>query len=176
MPFGEFAPSWVPFSVQLVPGRSLGFGSGPKTFHVPGLPPFGALICYEAIYPGQLVDEANRPQWLVNITNDAWFGNSTGPRQHLAAVRMRAVEEGLPVMRAANTGITAGFDADGRELARLPTGAAGTMVVSLPPARGPTPFGRQGLATPLLLSLAACLAGLRIIGRRGRNRLMDDAM
>ena len=176
VPFGEFAPSWVPFSVQLVPGRSLGFGSGPKTFHVPGLPPFGALICYEAIYPGQLVDEANRPQWLVNITNDAWFGNSTGPRQHLAAVRMRAVEEGLPVMRAANTGITAGFDADGRELARLPTGAAGTMVVSLPPARGPTPFGRQGLATPLLLSLAACLAGLRIIGRRGRNRLMDDAM
>ncbi len=176
VPFGEFAPSWVPFAVQVVPGRSFGFGSGPKTFHVPGLPAFGALICYEAIYPGQLVDEADRPQWLVNITNDAWFGNSTGPRQHLAAVRMRAVEEGLPMMRAANTGITAAFDADGRELARLPLRTAAEMVVSLPAARGPTPFSRQGLTTPLLLSLAACVAGLRIIDRRGRSRLVDDPL
>ncbi len=99
---------------------TLAFGSGPKTLHVPGLPPFGGLICYEAIYPAQLVDEADRPDWLVNITNDAWFGNSTGPRQHLEAARMRAVEEGLPLVRAANTGITAAFDAVGRELTRLP--------------------------------------------------------
>ena len=176
VPFGEFAPAWVPFSVQLVPGRSLGFGSGPKTFHVPGLPAFGALICYEAIYAGLLVNEADRPQWLVNITNDAWFGNSTGPRQHLAAARMRAVEEGLPIMRAANTGITVAFDADGRELGRLPMRTAAEMVVSLPAARAPTPFSREGLTTPLLLSVAACVAGLGIIDRRGRSHLMDDTM
>ncbi len=176
VPFGEFAPSWVPFAVQMVPGRSFGFGRGPKTFHVPGLPPFDALICYEAIYSGQIVDEADRPRWLVNITNDAWFGNSTGPRQHLAAARMRAVEEGLPMVRAANTGITAAFDAVGREVGRLPARTAAEMVVALPAARGPTPFSREGLTTPLLLALAACVAGLRIIGRGRRSRLIDDAL
>ena len=176
VPFGEFAPSWIPFAVQVVPGRSFGFGSGPKTFHVAGLPPFGGLICYEAIYAGQIVDEADRPKWLVNITNDAWFGNSTGPRQHLAAVRLRAVEEGLPMMRAANTGITAAFDDEGRELGRLPMRTAAEMVVALPAARGPTPFSREGLTTPLLLALAACVAGLRIIGRGGRAQLVDDSL
>ena len=176
VPFGEFAPSWVPFAVQVVPGRSFGFGSGPKTFHVPDLPPFGGLICYEAIYPGQLVDEADRPKWLINITNDAWFGNSTGPRQHLAAVRMRAVEEGLPLVRAANTGITAAFDADGRELARLPMREAAEMVVALPGARPPTPFSRRGLTVPLLLALGACVAGLRVIRRNSRARLLDDPL
>ncbi len=165
VPFGEFPPSWIPFSVQIVPGH-LAFGSGPKTIHMPGLPPFGGLICYEAIYPAQLVDEADRPAWLVNITNDAWFGNSTGPRQHLQAARLRAVEEGLPLVRAANTGITAAFDAAGHELARLPARAPGWIIVSLPGDRGPTPFARRGLAVPLLLSLGACLAGLGVVRRR----------
>jgi apolipoprotein N-acyltransferase len=173
VPFGEFAPSWVPFAVQLVPGTGFAFGSGPKTMHVPGVPPFGGLICYEAIYPAQLVDEANRPDWLINITNDAWFGNSTGPRQHLAAVRMRAVEEGLPLVRAANTGITAAFDANGRELGRLTPRTAGEMVVQLPGARGPTSFSRQGLVIPLLLALAACVAGLRIIRRGDHDRFLS---
>ncbi len=166
VPFGEFAPSWVPFAVQMVPGRGFAFGSGPKTFHVPGLPPFGGLICYEAIYPAQLVDELDRPEWLVNITNDAWFGNSTGPRQHLAAARLRAVEEGLPLVRAANTGITAAFDANGHELVRLPTNVPAETVVTLPGQRGRTPFSRYGLAIPLLFALGACAAGLGA-GRRG---------
>ena len=109
VPFGEFAPSWVPLSIQIVPGQ-FAFGTGPKTLRLPGLPPFGGLICYETIYPGQVVNEADRPDWLVNVTNDSWFGNSTGPRQHLSGSRLRAVEEGLPLMRAANTGISAGFD------------------------------------------------------------------
>jgi apolipoprotein N-acyltransferase len=170
VPFGEFAPSWVPFAVQVVPGRGFSFGSGPKTFHVEGLPAFGAFICYEAIYAAQIVDESDRPSWLVNITNDAWFGNSTGPRQHLAAVRMRAVEEGLPVVRAANTGITAAFDALGREIGRLPTNTAAEMVVALPGDRGPTPFSRQGLAIPFLFSLAACAAGLGVVRRGGERR------
>ena len=176
VPFGEFAPSWVPFAVQIVPGHGFAFGSGPKTFHVPGLPPFGAFICYEAIYPAQLVDEQDRPDWLVNITNDAWFGNSTGPRQHLAAVRLRAVEEGLPVLRAANTGITAAFDSDGRELLRLPTNVPVETVVSLPGQRGRTPFSHQGLSIPLLLSLATCAAGLGVVRRRSRERFTDPRL
>ena len=125
MPFGEYQPGWFPLPIQVVPGGGFAGGPGPATLHVPGLPPFGPLICYEAIFPGQVVDEADRPDWLVNVTNDAWFGNSSGPRQHLAAARMRAVEEGLPLMRAANTGITAGFDAFGHELGRLGMGRPG---------------------------------------------------
>ena len=175
VPFGEFPPSWVPLAIQIVPGH-FAFGSGPETFHPPGLPPVGGLICYEAIYPAQLVDERDRPQWLVNITNDAWFGNSTGPRQHLAAARLRAVEEGLPLMRAANTGITAAFDADGRELGRLPRQVAAEMVVALPGERGPTPFSRQGLVIPLLLSLGACAAALRIIRRGNPMRSDHDVL
>ena len=109
VPFGEYQPSWAPLPVQIVPGGGFAAGPGPATLHLPGLPATGPLICYEAIFPGQVIDRADRPAWIVNITNDAWFGNSTGPRQHLAAARMRAVEEGLPLMRAANTGISAGF-------------------------------------------------------------------
>ena len=75
-------------------------GPGPRTLSIAGLPPFAPLICYEAIFPGEVVGD-ERPEWLVNVTNDAWFGNSTGPRQHLAAARLRSVEEGLPLARAA---------------------------------------------------------------------------
>jgi apolipoprotein N-acyltransferase len=166
VPFGEFAPSWVPFAVQMVPGASFAFGSGPKTISVPGLPPFGGLICYEAIYSAQLVDQADRPAWLVNITNDAWFGNSTGPRQHLAAARLRAVEEGLPLVRAANTGITVAFDAYGRELARLPANEAAEMVVALPGARPPTSYSRLGLAIPALLAICLCSFALGMVNKR----------
>ena len=102
---GNFSRTGFRVPVQVVPGGGFAGGPGPETLHLPGLPPAGPLICYEAVYPGEMVDEADRPAWLVNITNDAWFGFSTGPRQHLAAARMRAVEEGLPLMRAANTGI-----------------------------------------------------------------------
>ena len=165
VPFGEYPPSWVPFAVQIVPGH-LAFGSGPKTLHVPDLPPFGGLICYEAIYPGELVDEKDRPDWLVNITNDAWFGNSTGPRQHFEAVRLRAVEEGLPIMRAANTGITGAFDASGHELQRLQPRVANEIVVPLPAQVDPTPFSRLGLGIPIILALAACSAGLGVTKKR----------
>ena len=160
VPFGEYAPSWVPLAIKIVPGQ-LAFGTGPKTLTVPGLPAFGALICYEAVFPAQVIDEAARPAWMVNITNDAWFGNSTGPRQHLAAVRMRAVEEGLPLVRAANTGISAVFDAGGHEVARIGLGLAGEMVVPIPGSRPPTSFSRWGLVIPGLMSLFALALGLR---------------
>lgn len=159
VPFGEYAPSWVPFSIKIVPGR-LGFGSGPATLRLPGVPPFGVMICYEAIFPAQVIDQANRPDWIVNVTNDAWFGNSTGPRQHLAGVRMRAVEEGLPVMRAANTGITAGFDSRGREMGRTEMGLATTLTLVLPGKRPATSFSRWGLVIPGILAVAAALCGL----------------
>jgi apolipoprotein N-acyltransferase len=132
------------------------------------VPPVGPVICYEAIYSGQVTDEADRPDWLVNITNDAWFGNSTGPRQHLAAARLRAVEEGLPLLRAANTGISAAFDARGHELARLGLGRTGTLEVPLPPPLPPTLFARFGLLIPGLAAAAALGTGLlarRTVGR-----------
>jgi len=165
VPFGEYGPSWIPFSVHVVPGQ-FAFGSGPKTLFLPGIPPVGPMICYEAIFPAQVADEAARPAWLVNITNDAWFGNSTGPRQHLAAARMRAVEEGLPLMRAANTGITAGFDARGHELARLPVNTASYLVLNLPGPRPTTSFARWGLVIPGLLALALVAAGFGLARRR----------
>jgi apolipoprotein N-acyltransferase len=168
VPFGEFQPDWFPFPIQIVPGGGFAPGSGPETLHPPGAPPVEAMICYEAIFPGVLVDRAHRPDWLVNVTNDAWFGNSTGPRQHLAAARFRAVELGLPLMRAANTGITAGFDARGRELGRLGMGTTGALTLSLPGPEPPTWFARFGLAIPLALALVAIACGFGIggLGRR----------
>ncbi len=168
VPFGEFAPTWVPFSIQIVPGR-FGFGRGPATLRLPGVPAFGPMICYEAIFPAQVVDQADRPEWLVNITNDAWFGNSTGPRQHLAAVRMRSVEEGLPVMRAANTGISAGFDARGRELDRSAMGVPATLTIALPGKRPATSFSRWGLVIPGILAAASVAAAF--LGNRSRMQV-----
>jgi len=160
VPFGEYQPSWFPLPIQVVPGGGFQSGPGPRTLHVPGLPPVGPLICYEAIFPAQVVDAADRPAWLVNITNDAWFGNSTGPRQHLAAARLRAVEEGLPLLRAANTGISAAFDPRGHEVARLGMDQAGVLEVDLPPALPPTLFARFGLLIPISIGMIALGFGL----------------
>lgn len=173
VPGGEYQPAWIPLSVQLVPGGGFEAGPGPRTLHGAGLPPVGPLICYEAIYPGEIVDAGKRPAFLVNVTNDAWFGNSSGPRQHLAAARMRAVEEGLPLLRAANTGISAAFDGFGRPLARLGLNRAGVLVVDVPGPLPPPFFARHGLAVPfglalLLLAGAGGVAGLDVSRRRRR--------
>ena len=158
VPFGEYQPPLLP--VQIVPGGGFEAGPGRRTLHLTGLAPFSPLICYEVIFPGSVVDAADRPAWLLNITNDAWYGDSAGPRQHLAAARMRAVEEGLPLARAANTGISAAFDGFGHEIARLGWGQAGSLVVALPAPLPATPFARFGLSIPLLLALAACAGGV----------------
>ncbi len=160
VPFGEYIPDWLPLPLMVVPGGGFASGPGPQTLHVPGLPPVGALICYEAIFSGQIVDRNDRPDWLVNVTNDAWFGNSTGPRQHLAAARMRAVEEGLPLMRAANTGISAAFDARGHELGRLGMQQTDTLAVTLPGALPATLFARFGLWIPAMSVTVALGVGL----------------
>ncbi len=165
VPFGEYQPGFLP--VQLVPGGGFAAGPGPRTLHLPALPPVGALICYEVIFPGQVVQAGDRPAWLLNVTNDAWYGDTAGPRQHLQMARMRTVEQGLPLARAANTGISAAFDATGHQLDRLGWAATGTVVAALPGPLPPPLFARLGNAEPLLL----CLLGIAvaILPRRRRS-------
>ncbi len=169
VPFGEYQPDWFPIPIQVVPGGGFGAGSGPKTIALDGLPPFGALICYEAIFTGEIVSASARPAWLVNVTNDAWFGNSSGPRQHLVAARLRAVETGLPLVRAANTGISAIIDGKGHELARLGLGISGILEESLPGPQPVTPFSRYGLALPAALGLSAVIMALLQRARFGQK-------
>ncbi|NHO52966.1 apolipoprotein N-acyltransferase [Acetobacter estunensis] len=138
VPFGEYQPRFIP--LQVVPGGGMTPGPGPLSWHLPDLPPVGPLVCYEVIFSGHVVDRHDRPQWLVNVTNDAWYGNSAGPRQHLAAVRLRAVEEGLPVVRAANTGVSIVYDARGHDMGRLEWGKESVLVRALPSALPPTVF------------------------------------
>ncbi len=162
VPLGEYVPlrEIFPFINKLTPG-SLNFsrGPGPRTVHVPGLPPFGGLICYEVIFPGAVTDPIDRPDWLLNLTNDGWFGTSTGPYQHFASARFRAVEEGLPLIRAANTGISAAVDPYGRVLASLPLGATGTLDVTLPEKlQDGTIFARYGIMISILFSAFSSLA------------------
>ncbi|MBE7209889.1 MAG: apolipoprotein N-acyltransferase, partial [Gluconacetobacter diazotrophicus] len=164
VPFGEYQPAGLPF--QVVPGGGFAAGPGVRTLHLPGLPPVGPLICYEVIFPGQVAEAGDRPAWLVNVTNDAWYGNTAGPRQHLVATRFRAVEEGLPLVRAANTGISAGFDAYGHPLGRLGWGRAGALVVAVPGALPPTLFARLGLWMPAALCLLLGGTGMALRRRR----------
>jgi apolipoprotein N-acyltransferase len=121
----------------------------------------GLQICYEIVFSGEVVDRANRPDWIFNPSNDAWFGR-WGPPQHLAQARLRALEEGLPVVRATPTGISAVIDADGRIVKSLPLGTAGTIDARLPPPRAPTLFARLGNALPLLFALVLALAAIAV--------------
>lgn len=146
VPFGEYVPfrDYLPID-QLVEGRgSFSPGPGIATLKLPGLPAFSPLICYEVIFPGAVARDDDRPAFLLNITNDAWYGVSAGPYQHLAITRMRAVEEGLPVIRVANTGISAAFDGHGRELGRIPLERTGFIDVELPPPLPPTRYAEYG--------------------------------
>ncbi|GAB0118233.1 apolipoprotein N-acyltransferase [Acidisoma sp. 7E03] len=167
VPFGEYEPAWMP--LQILPGQGFTPGTGPKTLHVPGLPPLGPIICYESVFSGQIIKESDRPDWIALVTNDAWFGNSAGPRQHLAAGRLRAVEEGLPLARAANTGISALFDASGREIGRVGMDRQGVVVAPLPGPLPPTLFSRLGLWAPAVLAVLTLLLGL-VLGRARGSR------
>ena len=143
VPFGEFLPfqDWMEKLgfVQLTRVQG-GFipGTRRKAMDVPNAPRALPLICYEAVFPGNITERGDRPGWIINLTNDGWFGNSTGPYQHLQQMRMRAIEEGLPVVRAANTGISAVIDPSGRIVARLGLGIEGVLDANLPTALPPT--------------------------------------
>jgi apolipoprotein N-acyltransferase len=169
VPFGEYVPlrGWLPVET-VVPGNlDFSAGPGPRTLALEGLPPFSPLICYEVIFPGAVVAADARPAWLLNLTNDAWFGISSGPYQHLAAARMRAVEEGLPLVRAANTGVSAVFDARGRTVASLGLDRMGVIAAPLPAPRAPTPYARAGVWVPLALAFGLALVATAL--RRQRH-------
>ena len=168
VPFGEFLPFRRYLGAvgldKLAPGQSdFTPGSGRVTMTLPGLPSASPLVCYEAIFPDRAALTRPRPAWLVNITNDGWFGDSSGPYQHLAMARMRAVEEGLPLVRAANTGISVVTDAFGRVTARLPLGARGVLDSTLPPPLAREAWSRRiGWVLPAGLLVAAGLIAVMV--------------
>jgi apolipoprotein N-acyltransferase len=150
VPFGEYIPLrglvarlGLPSLATLTRG---GFtpGDGPHLIAVPGLPPFLPLICYEAIFPAGLSAPEGRPEWLVQVTNDAWFGEASGPWQHFAQARMRTIEQGLPLARAANTGVSAMVDPYGRVTGSLGLGESGALDTLLPGPLPPTFYARYG--------------------------------
>jgi apolipoprotein N-acyltransferase len=164
VPFGEYMPlrKYLPLDAIAAGPIDLSAGAGPRTVDLPGLPPVSPLVCYEAIFPGEVVGPGKRPAWLLNVTNDAWFGKSAGPYQHFAIARTRAVEEGLPLVRAANSGISAVVDPYGRIVAQLGLGRRGILDAPLPQApQKPTPYARYG--DWILLSALVAIIGLAII-------------
>ena len=167
VPFGEFLPlrRFFPDIAKMTHG-SIDFsaGPGPQTLALSGLPPVSPLICYEAIFPAEVADPDAPPDWLLNITNDAWFGVSSGPYQHFASARFRAVEQGVPLVRAANTGISGVVDAYGRVTARLGLGEQGVLDASLPkPLLNRTVYasiGELSLLLPIFAGGFCLLIGL----------------
>jgi apolipoprotein N-acyltransferase len=172
VPFGEYLPfqDWMEKLgfVQLTKVQG-GFipGARRRTIEILNAPRALPLICYEAIFPGDVATRDDRPGWIVNLTNDGWFGISTGPYQHLQQARLRAIEEGLPVVRAANTGISAVIDPLGRIVSRLGLGVEGVLDSNLPSAIAPTIYARAGDIPAAIIAAAALIF---IIRRRVAKR------
>ncbi|SCA55601.1 Apolipoprotein N-acyltransferase [Candidatus Terasakiella magnetica] len=172
VPFGEYIPfrKILPLQKLTAGGVDFSAGPGPQTIKVGGLPSFSPLICYEIIFPGAVKDEENRPQWLLNVTNDGWYGNSPGPYQHLISARMRSVEEGLPLVRSANTGITVVTDGFGRIRHQIAYGNEGFIDVELPKplVKAPMAATWQGLVNICLLLVYMMIAQWIFITYRKR--------
>lgn len=169
VPLGEYVPARPLMTrlglARLAPG-GIDFlpGPGPRTLDLPGFPAAGIQICYEVIFPAAVVDEAHRPAWIVNISNDAWFG-AWGPPQHLAQARLRAIEEGLPIARVTPTGISAVIDAHGRVVASIAQHRADTLTLRMPPPLPPTLFSRYAHWTSFAFG-AVLLVGALALRRR----------
>ncbi|MFO1174816.1 MAG: apolipoprotein N-acyltransferase [Paracoccaceae bacterium] len=171
VPFGEYVPlgdlamafGIKAFAAQAGNGYSAGPGAAVLDLGRAGkvLP----LICYEAVFPQDLRAAPERADWILQVTNDSWFGNLAGPWQHLAQARLRAIEQGLPLLRAANTGVTAGFDAKGRPLGQIGLNREGWIDLDVPAALAPTPYARWG-DWPVAAALALGLAAVGLGGRR----------
>ncbi|WP_347311495.1 apolipoprotein N-acyltransferase [Defluviimonas sp. SAOS-178_SWC] len=167
VPFGEYVPlaelaakfGIAAFAAQ--EGYGYTAGPGARTLDLGRAGKVLPLICYEAVFPQDLSSAPDRADWVLQVTNDGWFGNLAGPYQHLAQARLRAVEQGLPLLRAANTGVTAVIDAKGRVLETVPLNTEGWIDADVPPALAPTVYARSGdlpatiLLTLSLLALAA---------------------
>ncbi|MCB1354844.1 MAG: apolipoprotein N-acyltransferase [Rhodobacteraceae bacterium] len=171
VPFGEYIPLSRQIARLGVPalagltGTGFSEGPGPRLVRADGLPPFLPLICYEAIFPSALQPPGGRPDWLVQITNDAWFGTVSGPYQHFVQARARAIEQGLPLVRAANTGISAVVDPMGRVLARIALGQQGHVDHWLPAPHSPTVYAILGDVPLMLVVVLICLLTvLRVYG------------
>jgi apolipoprotein N-acyltransferase len=166
VPYGEYLPMRPILSAiglsRLAPG-DLDFrdGPGPRTLDLGAFGHAGVQVCYEIIFSGQVVDEANRPDFLFNPSNDAWFG-AWGPPQHLAQARLRALEEGMPIIRATPTGISAVIAADGIVEQSLPLGTAGAIDARLPRAAPPTLFARFGNLLPFVFALLLIAAAIAV--------------
>lgn len=168
VPYGEYLPMRTilePLGLSRLVAGEIDFapGPGPRTLDVPGFGKVGVQICYEIVFSGQTVDPANRPAILFNPSNDAWFG-TWGPPQHLAQARLRAIEEGLPILRSTPTGISAIIDAHGRIVAAAGMGEAKAIEAPMPPALPPTLFARLG--NWLAFGVAALLVALALLLRR----------
>jgi apolipoprotein N-acyltransferase len=171
VPYGEYLPMrpiLEPIGLSRLAPGDIDFdpGPGPRTIDLPVVGKVGFQLCYEIIFSGEVVDRTNRPNFVFNPSNDAWFGR-WGPPQHLAQARLRALEEGLPVLRSTPTGISAVIDADGRLLASLPWRKVGAIDSRLPPPKAPTVFARLGNVAPFLFALLLAAAAIAI-GRRRR--------
>ena len=177
VPFGEYLPfqglleSFGLMQLTKVQGGFLA-GERRRPLAMPGASAAVPLICYEIIFSGEAVPRAgDRPGWLINLTNDGWFGNSTGPYQHFQQARVRAIEEGLPLVRAANTGISAVVDPVGRVINHLPLATEGVFDAPLPRPIPPTLFVRIGDSlAALMLAGAAVLVLRRRMGWKSRDR------
>ena len=177
VPFGEYVP-WgdamarlgiTAFAAQ--EGNGYSAGPGARVLDLGRLGKVLPLICYEAIFAHDINGAGGRPDWMLQITNDGWFGNIAGPYQHLAQARLRAVEQGVPVLRSANTGVSAVIDAKGRVLRSLPLNTEGFIDAELPPALAPTVYSRTG-DWP---ALALILAGLLVLALVRPPRWIDRA-
>lgn len=173
VPFGEFIPLWsLVSSLNIAPLQRIGAGfepgEPPQRLLVPEAPPAVVLICYEAIFPGLTPRGEGRPGWIVSVTNDAWFGDGSGPYQHYAMARYRAIEEGLPMARAASGGISAVLDAYGREQAATGRGQ-GYAEARLPPALPETIFAKYGKIILAILLVSVIVLRFVPTGRKLRG-------
>ncbi|MGB3317392.1 MAG: apolipoprotein N-acyltransferase, partial [Albidovulum sp.] len=171
VPFGEYIPfgdvmarfGITAFAAQQ--GNGYSPGPGPRILDLGRAGQVLPLICYEAVFPQDLRMKDDRPDWILQITNDSWFGNIAGPYQHLAQAQLRAIEQGLPLLRSANTGVTAVIDAKGRIKNDLALNTQGVLDTAVPPSLAPTLYARTGDIPATILVIAA-LSGLILVRRR----------